>query len=77
MAQGMDGEGRGLNLIMNIDVEKAFNRLDKGFLFPVLKRFGFNQNFLEIIKGYIEDVDISLIIKGTSTNFFTSGHGLK
>ena len=34
------------SFLVTMDVEKAFDSLDHKFLIPVLKKFGFGQNFI-------------------------------
>jgi hypothetical protein len=46
MVQGMDRGGRVLNIILNIDMEKAFDRLEWSFLYKVLEKMGFGRPWI-------------------------------
>lgn len=39
--------------LLSLDQEKAFDRVEHGFLWNILEAFGFNENFLNMIKFFI------------------------
>jgi hypothetical protein len=77
MIQGIDGGGRGLNIGLNIYMEKAFDRVEWFFIYMVLKKIGFNEEFVNLIQGCIKHNGLSLLINGSSTDFFMTERGLR
>ena len=47
-----------------LDQEKAYDRVDHGFLFKVLETMGMDKENIDIIKSLYEDAESSLIING-------------
>jgi hypothetical protein len=77
MTQNINTKVRGGNVILNLDMEKAFDRLQWPFLFKVLEKFGFSNVWIQHIKNCIIDIPFSIIIKGSSSPFFKSSRGLR
>ncbi|XP_060195408.1 uncharacterized protein LOC132624680 [Lycium barbarum] len=65
------------NMIIKLDMEKAYDRVSWVFLYAVLKKIGFNGNFIDIIKRLVEDAWYSVLINGDRKGFFHSSRGLK
>jgi mannosylglycoprotein endo-beta-mannosidase len=77
MTQNLHTNTRGGNVILNIDMEKAFDRLEWNFIYKVLTSFGFSNTWINLIKNCIEVIPISIIINGSSSSFFNSSRGLR
>ena len=77
LVQSIDGGLEGGNVILNIDMEKAYDRLNWEFLFAVLKKFGFSLSWVELIKNCVKDNYFSVLIDGSSSEFFASSRGLR
>jgi hypothetical protein len=77
MAQHIHTKIRGGNIILNIDMEKAFDRLEWHFIYKVMEKFGFSKSWIVLISNCIEDIPFSVLIKGSSSSFFTSSRGLR
>jgi hypothetical protein len=64
-------------MVIKIDRTSAFDRVQHGFLFKILTRFGFGPNILAWISSCINDPWISPLINGRPTNFFNISIGLQ
>lgn len=74
---GIDKENKGGNVVLKLDIAKAYDRLSWSFLIKVLNKFGFNNEWTDLIWRNISNVWYSIIINGTRHGFFTSTQGLK
>jgi len=77
LIQDIDGGMHGGNLIIKLDMEKAYDRLSWDFLFAVLKKFGFSDFWLGLIKQCVTGNSFSLLVNGSSTEFIRSSWGLR
>ena len=77
LVQHIDGGLPGGNLILNLDMEKAYDRLDWHFLFHVLQRFGFSDVTISLLSQCVKSNSFSVLVDGSSTEFFTSSRGLR
>ncbi|KAI0494214.1 hypothetical protein KFK09_024345 [Dendrobium nobile] len=68
---------RGGNLLLKLDICKAFDNLSWDFLYDILALFGFLKLFIKIIKNSIENVWFSVILNGNSNGFFHSFQGIR
>ncbi len=50
--------------IVSLDFEKAYDKVDRGFLYRVLERFGFSENFIDIIRTLYENAEAKILING-------------
>ncbi|MCH80548.1 ribonuclease H protein [Trifolium medium] len=67
----------GGNLILKIDITKAFDTLDWNFLLKVLKTFGFNDIFCNWISVILHSAHLSVSINGQSHGYFTCSRGVR
>ena len=58
-----------------MDVEKAFDSMDHGFLLEVLKRFGFGDNFIDWIRIILTNQESCVMNGGNSTGYFKLQRG--
>lgn len=77
MVHDINTKVRGHNTIFKLDISKAYDNIDWSFIYKILELFGFNNNFINLIKRSIEDVWFSIIINGKKHGFFQSTHGLR
>lgn len=68
---------RGQNVIIKLDMMKAYDRLEWGFLFDILSKFGFSQTWINLIKGLFTKCWFSVIFNGNLGGFFPSSRGLR
>lgn len=58
-------------MILKIDLEKAFDRIDWSFIRQALHLFNFPPNLTKLIMSYISSSSISVLINGSKINVFT------
>lgn len=63
-------------MIVKLDMEKAYDKLNCNFLLKVCREFRFCNQWITWIKELIRDNPISLLLGGSSTEFFISSQGL-
>ena len=63
-------------MVIKIDLEKAYDRLEWSFVRMVLDHFGFPKNFSELILSYISTTSTSLLFNGSKLKVFTPSRGI-
>jgi hypothetical protein len=64
-------------MIIKLDLANAFDRVNHNFLFEVMKKFGFDQSFVNWIRACIGSPWIAPMVNGRVTNFFKASRGLR
>ncbi|KAF9621545.1 hypothetical protein IFM89_022772 [Coptis chinensis] len=64
---------RGSNIVIKLDITKAYDCVDWGFLRRVLQKFGFADNVMQLISNCVEIPWYSVVLQG----FFKSSRGLR
>eukprot|EP00253_Pinus_taeda_P028484 PITA_28484 len=64
-------------MIIKLDMCNAFDRVNRSFLFRVLAAFGFNQDFINLIKACIENIWIAPMGNDRPTEIFLATRGLR
>ncbi|XP_070025171.1 secreted RxLR effector protein 78-like [Nicotiana sylvestris] len=67
----------GPNVIMNLDMTKAYDRLSWLFLTKVLRRMGFTEKFIGMVFGIVLNNWYSILIIGQAHGFFKSSMGVE
>jgi hypothetical protein len=62
---------------LSLDQEKAFDRVDWGFLLRILDRFNFGPSFCSWIKLFYTDVESAVVINGWTSTFFKPSRGMR
>ncbi|KAL2471459.1 Uncharacterized protein Adt_39595 [Abeliophyllum distichum] len=73
----LDTKVRGGNAILKLDMAKAYDRLDWGFLISVLEGFGFDAIWIDRIRRCISECHFSVLLNGRPCGFFPSSRGLR
>jgi len=63
-------------VILKIDLRKAYDCLDWGFLRCLLAKIGLNSNMIRWIMACVEDVNYAVIINGMPSSYFSTARGL-
>lgn len=77
IVQGIFLPNKGGNMVIKLDMKKAYDRLSWSFVTSVLRRFGFSEEWIEMVWMLLSNVWYSIIINGIKRVFFTSSQGLK
>ena len=64
-------------MVIKIDLEKAYDRLEWSFVRIVLDHFGFPKNFSELILSCISTTSTSLLFNGSKLEAFTPSRGIR
>ncbi|XP_062176085.1 uncharacterized protein LOC133881146 [Alnus glutinosa] len=70
-------KGRGGLMAVKIDMEKAFDRMEWGFLLSILIKPGFNSIWINWIRICISSTSFSILINGSPFGLFTPSRGLR
>ena len=62
---------------MTVDIEKAFDSINRCFLIKLLKKFGFGKYFTKWIKILLQNQESCIVNGGTTTNYFKLGKGTR
>ena len=57
-------------MILSIDAEKAFDKIQHPFLIKTLKKVGIEGSYLEIIKAICEQPNANIILNGEKLRAF-------
>lgn len=63
-------------MLLVLDIKKAYDAVDKSFLFKVLGKFKFCDKWICWIKSMIRDSKISILVNGIPQSFFSASRGL-
>jgi hypothetical protein len=64
-------------MVIKLDMENAFDHVRHYYLFQVMRKFGFNPNFIKWVVSCIGGPWITPLVNGRLDNFFQSSRGLK
>ncbi|XP_073149154.1 uncharacterized protein [Henckelia pumila] len=68
---------RGGNVILKLDMAKAYHRVQWSFLLDVLRWFGFSEQVVRMVRACISFCKFSVNVNGTPAGFFASSRGLR
>ncbi|GAA0163797.1 hypothetical protein LIER_39662 [Lithospermum erythrorhizon] len=73
----IDKGGKEGNVILNLDMSKAFDKLSWSFLQKILSRFGFSDILIARIMAVTDNNWFSLLLNGKPTGYFKSEKGVR
>ena len=62
--------------ILSLDQEKAFDRVDWGFMYATLRKMGFGSSFLKWVSLFYTDVQSAVNVNGYLSPFFSLSRGV-
>ena len=65
------------DLLVSLDQEKAFDRVNHTFLMDLLKHFGFGPDFCHWIETFYSGANMSIILNGSLTEPIPLHHGVR
>ncbi|XP_071918841.1 uncharacterized protein [Coffea arabica] len=74
---GIGKKARGGNVVLKLDMSKAYDRVSWLHIIGVLRRFGFGERFIDMVWRLLSNVWFSVLINGSSHGFFKSMRGLR
>lgn len=77
MAFALDNKVSGSNVLVKLDMMKAYDRVHWSFLSTVLTSFGFDSNWIQLVMSIVSSFHYSLLINGESCGFIKSNKGLR
>lgn len=77
LLQHLDRKVRGHNLLLKLDIMKAFDMVNWNFLKQLLLKFGFCPCFVQLIFNNLQGAWFSVLVNGVSSGFFQASRGLK
>lgn len=75
--QVINHSNMGWNMIIKLDMAKAYDRMSWKFLMAVMRKFGFSKNWTDIIWRMVSNIWYYIIINGSRKGFFTFSQCLK
>lgn len=69
--QSIDG------LVLSLDTEKAFDRVEWSFLFYTLKKFDLGNNFMKWVKIIYNDPQAAVMTNGRRSKYFSMHRGTR
>ena len=64
-------------MVTKLDLANAFDRVWHDFMFIVMEKLGFSNNFTSWVKACIASPWIAPLVNGQSTNYFQASRGLR
>lgn len=77
IVHGIKGGKEGGNIVLKLDMSKAYDKISWTFLTLVRRMLSFKEYFIELIHRIISNNWYSIIVNGTMHGFFRSSRGLK
>ncbi|XP_019450653.1 PREDICTED: uncharacterized protein LOC109352923 [Lupinus angustifolius] len=73
----LDHKSFGGNLAIKLDIRKAFDTIDWGFISNTLKAFGFDSKFIAWINTILGSAKLSIAVNGQNHGFFSCKRGVR
>ncbi|XP_060184706.1 uncharacterized protein LOC132614307 [Lycium barbarum] len=70
-------KNKGGNVVIKIDMAKAYDKVSWSFLNAILRKMGFVEEYVDLIYRLVSNVWYSIIVNGIKYGFFHSTRGLK
>ena len=77
VTHNLNNKHRSGNVIMKLDMEKAYDRIEWFFITSVMRRLGFPEIWIDRVWQLVSNCWFSIIINGSSSGFFKSSRGIR
>ncbi|KAL0287319.1 UNVERIFIED_CONTAM: hypothetical protein Scaly_2767600 [Sesamum calycinum] len=77
MIHHLDLRYKNSNMVIKLDMSKAYDRVNWNFLITMMQKMGFPPRFLTLIKHAVQNCWFSILVNGEATGFFKSTQGLR
>lgn len=77
MSLGVDNTTRGSNVIVKLDMMKAYDRVHWSFLASVLASFGFHNDWITLVMNIVTSYHYRTIVNGEIYGYFQAHRGLR
>ncbi|XP_019240872.1 PREDICTED: uncharacterized protein LOC109220861 [Nicotiana attenuata] len=77
IVQGIKKPNVGGNVVIKLDMAKAYDRVSWAFTCIIMRRLGFNERIIDMVWRTLSNNWYSVIVNGTRCGFFHSTRGLK
>lgn len=77
MVEQLDRKCRGGNMIIKLDMMKAYDRVEWKALFMVLRKFGFGEELIQMIENAITGSSYSILLNGELRGYFNTTRGIR
>lgn len=64
-------------MVLNLDISKAYDRVSQDCLVKILKKFGFGDRLLNLIKQYIFTIKHPVLVNGAPRESFDASRGVR
>ncbi|XP_075085049.1 uncharacterized protein LOC142168286 [Nicotiana tabacum] len=69
--------GKPANVVIKLDMAKAYDRVSWKYLLHVLRKMGFSEHFINMVWNLMSNNWYSVLVNGQSSGFFKSTRGVK
>ncbi|XP_019228674.1 PREDICTED: uncharacterized protein LOC109209791 [Nicotiana attenuata] len=69
--------GKPVNVVIKLDMAKAYDRVSWKYLLHVLRRMGFSEHFINMVWNLVSNNWYSVLVNGQASGFFKSTRGVK
>ncbi|VFR02708.1 unnamed protein product [Cuscuta campestris] len=77
LVHNINRKAKGGNLIIKLDLAKAFDKVKWSYLLDILQRFGFCSQFINMIENLLVSSKYSILLNGKPCGFFGQSRGIK
>ena len=64
-------------MVIKVDLEKAYGRLEWSFIKMVLEHFGFPESMIKLIMSYMSTTTTALLFNGSKLDSFQPSRGIR
>ncbi|KAH9750075.1 reverse transcriptase domain-containing protein [Citrus sinensis] len=77
LAHDLNRRTRGHNVVLKLDMEKAYDRMSWPFILQMLRCFGFSERWISLIRRAVYGPWFSVLVSGAIHGYFQSERGLR